>query len=120
VGIIAEEDDEEAAHENEERCAGRVGDLESIATGDEFAAIPKAADGLHGQDVNGAGNETDDPAGDEVEAAEVTVGDSSLHMSELWRFFTKESAGCQEVADQVVAMRSFIMVYGFDTINVRV
>jgi hypothetical protein len=41
-------------------------------------------------------------------------------MSELWRFFTKESAGCQEVEDQVVAMRSFIMVYGFDTINVRV
>src|SRR5262249_33696250 len=53
--IVTEEDDEEATHEYEQRGAGRVGDLELIAAGDELSAIPEAAGGLHGHDKDGAG-----------------------------------------------------------------
>jgi len=64
--IVAEEDDEEAAHEDEEGGAGGVGDLELIATGDEFTAIPKAAGGFHGHDKDGTGDDSHDPSHDIV------------------------------------------------------
>lgn len=106
VGIIAEKDDEEAAHEDEERGAGRVGNLEAVAAGDELTAVPKATGGFHGQDKNGTSNEADDPSGDAIEPDEVAFCNSSLHINELWVFFTKENAGCQSVEDQVIKLRA--------------
>ncbi len=59
--VIAKKDDKEAAHEDEEGRAGRVGDLELVTTGNEFAAIPEAAGGFHGHYKNSTGDHTHDP-----------------------------------------------------------
>jgi hypothetical protein len=61
VGVVAEEDDKEAAHEDEERGAGGMGDLEFVAAGDELTAIPEAAGGFHGHDKDSTGNHSHDP-----------------------------------------------------------
>ena len=60
--IIAEQDDEKPAHEDEEGGAGGVGDLQLVAAGDELTAIPEAAGGFHGHDIDGTGNHSYDPA----------------------------------------------------------
>jgi hypothetical protein len=48
-----------------------VGDLDLIAAGDEFAAIPKAAGSFHGHNKNGTGNQSHDPAYDIVYPVEL-------------------------------------------------
>jgi hypothetical protein len=68
--IVAEEDDKEATHENEEGGAGRVGDLELVAAGDELTAIPEAAGRFHGHDEDSTGDNTHDPAHDIVHSIE--------------------------------------------------
>ena len=70
VGPIAEEDDEEPAHQNEQRSAGRVGDLQFIAAGDEFSAIPETAGWFHGHHKDCTGNQSHDPADDVVYSVE--------------------------------------------------
>ena len=47
-----------------------MGDLEFIAAGDEFAAVPEAAGRFHGEHIDGAGKKPYDPAGDPIEADE--------------------------------------------------
>jgi hypothetical protein len=69
MGVIPEEDDEEAAEEDKERGAGRMGDLELIAARNEFAAVPEAAGRFHCQDIHSAGNKAYCPAGDPIEQA---------------------------------------------------
>jgi hypothetical protein len=69
-GIVAKEDNEEATHEDEEGGAGRVGDLEFITAGDEFAAIPEAACGFHGHDIDGTGDDSYDPANNVIHSFE--------------------------------------------------
>jgi len=64
--VVAEEDDEEAAHKDEEGGAGGVGDLELVAAGDEFTAIPEAAGRFHGHDEDSTGDNSHDPAHDIV------------------------------------------------------
>ena len=39
-----------------------------ICTGSKFTTIPEAAGGFHGHDINRAGNDTYNPAGDVVDA----------------------------------------------------
>ena len=64
--IVAEEDDEETTHQNEQRRSGRVGDLQFIAAGDEFAAIPETAGWFHSHHKDCTGNQSHDPADDVV------------------------------------------------------
>ncbi len=71
MGVIAEEDDKKAAHQDEQRGAGGVGDLQLITAGDEFAAVPEAAGRFHGHDKYGAGNQSHDPAHDIVHSVEI-------------------------------------------------
>src|SRR5450432_3586775 len=61
MGAIAKEDDKETAHQDKERSAGGMGDLELVGAGDELAAIPETAGGLHGHDIDGTGNHAHDP-----------------------------------------------------------
>lgn len=70
VRVVAEEDDKKTAQHDEERGAGRVGDLEFIAAGNEFTAVPKTAGRLHGQNIHGAGDEAYCPAGDPIQQEE--------------------------------------------------
>jgi hypothetical protein len=60
-----------------------MGDLELKAAGDEFAAVPEAAGGLHGQDVDGARKKADDPAGDPIQPEEAVWRAISLHVNKL-------------------------------------
>jgi len=63
---VAEKDDKEAAHEDEEGGAWGVGDLELVAAGYEFTAIPEAAGRFHGHDKYGTSDYSHDPAHDIV------------------------------------------------------
>src|SRR6185312_11987484 len=62
MGTITEQYDKEAAQQDKKRRAGWVGDLELIAAGYELAAVPKTAGRLHGHDIDGAGDQSYDPA----------------------------------------------------------
>ena len=70
MGVIAEEEDEEAAEQNEEWGAWRVGDLQLIATGHELATVPETTGGFHGQHEYGAGDKAYDPAHHAILAGE--------------------------------------------------
>ena len=70
-GIVAKQDDKETAHQDEQRRAGRVGDLDLITAGDELTAIPEAAGRFRGHDKNGAGGQSHDPAHDIVHTIEL-------------------------------------------------
>ncbi len=59
--VVAEQDDKEAAQQDEQWGAGRVGDLELITAGDEFTAVPEAAGGFHRHNINCTGKQTYDP-----------------------------------------------------------
>jgi hypothetical protein len=74
MGIIAEKNDKEAAHENEQRGAGRVGDLELVAAGDELTAVPETAGRLHRHDKDGACNQSHDPASHIVRSIKIHIG----------------------------------------------
>ena len=102
VWVIAEEDDEEAAEQYEEGGPGRMGNLQFIAAGDEFSAVPEAAGGFHGEDVDGTGDEADGPAGDQVHPAEAVWRAISLHVNKLKSifFYVKAGAGRQIAEDQ--------------------
>jgi hypothetical protein len=73
MGIIAKQDDEETAHQDEKGSAGRMRDLQLIATGDEFSAIPEAAGWLHSKDKDAAGNYTHDPAYHVVHSVKIHI-----------------------------------------------
>src|ERR1700761_700380 len=66
MGFIAEEDYKETTQENEQRSAGRVGNLQLIAAGDELTAIPERTGGFHGHHIDCTGDEPHDPANDVV------------------------------------------------------
>jgi hypothetical protein len=48
-----------------------MGDLQLIATGDEFSAIPEAAGRFHSKNKDAAGNYTHDPAYDIVHSVKI-------------------------------------------------
>jgi hypothetical protein len=50
-----------------------VGDLELVAAGDELTAIPEAACGFHGHDIDGTGNDSHDPAYDIVHSVKAHI-----------------------------------------------
>jgi hypothetical protein len=50
-----------------------VRDLELIATGDEFPAVPEAAGRLHGHHIYTAGNHTHDPTYHIVHSVEIHI-----------------------------------------------
>ena len=83
MGVIAKEDDEEAPQQDKKGCSGRVGNLEFIAAGDKFAAVPEAAGRLHGEDVNGAGDNAYNPARKPIEPGVVIRRAICLHVNKL-------------------------------------
>jgi len=50
-----------------------VGDLELVAAGDELAAVPETAGGLHGHDIYGTGYGTDYPSHNIVHSVEIHI-----------------------------------------------
>jgi hypothetical protein len=87
MGVIAEEEDKEAAEEDKEGGARGMGDLQFIAAGDEFSAIPETAGGLHGQYEHGAGDKAYDPACYPILAVETALSFISLHVNKLNEYF---------------------------------
>ena len=119
MGIVAEQDDEEPTHQNEQRSAGRVGDLQFIATGDEFSAIPETAGGFHSQYEDRAGDKAYDPARYPILADETALRIISLHVNKLDHFLSKENAGWQRTEDQSLIYFVLAGMFGFDTPGVR-
>ena len=71
--VVTEQDDEKAAHENEKRGARGVGDLELKAAGNELTAIPEAAGGFHGHDIDRTGYHSHDPAYNIIHSIETHI-----------------------------------------------
>jgi len=90
-GVIAEQDDKKAAHENKEGGAGRVGYLELIAAGDEFPAVPETAGGFHSHHKHCAGDKPDDPAGDPIQADEAALSEICHIWKKLDIFFSVQT-----------------------------
>jgi hypothetical protein len=95
MGVIAKEDDEKPSQQDEEGCSGRVGNLKFIAAGDKFAAVPEAAGGLHGQDINGAGDKAYNPARKPIEPGVAIRRAICLHVNKLKSIIFFVQTGCR-------------------------
>ena len=58
-------------------------DFESVTGGDELSTVPKATGRLHGEDVNGAGDKTYNPARKPIEPGVVIRRAICLHVNKL-------------------------------------
>jgi hypothetical protein len=96
-----------------------VGDLQFIAAGDEFSAIPETAGGFHGQYEDRAGDKAYDPAHYPILADETALRFISLHVNKLDDFLSKENAGWQRTEDQSLIYFVLVGMFGFDTPGVR-
>src|SRR5258706_16154703 len=60
--VITKMNNEKSAHEYKQRSAGRMWDLQFVATRYEFTTIPETSGGFHSHDINCAGNRTYNPS----------------------------------------------------------